>query len=283
MSEQESTTSIRRILLALDASAGSRRLIRTAVELAAELNAELVGLFVEDADLLRLADSPFLREIGSFSTARRTVGMGQLERQFRAQANQLRRTLMQLAGTRPISWRFQVTRGTVAREIAKATTDSDLVILDKAGWSSMQPRRLGAVSRSFLPLAPNLTLMVQGDTLLHLPLYLVYDGSAASQRALMATARLLRENIGQLTILLAATDREHAAQLQRESGRWLGAQGLAAYYRQLPTQNTSDRIVHLATSHHVGLLVLPTPSQLLDDAQVADLLDTLDCPVLLVR
>jgi nucleotide-binding universal stress UspA family protein len=281
--EQESNTSIRRILIALDASAASRRMIQTAVELAAELDAEVIGLFVEDVNLLRLADSPLMREIGSFSTARRNVDVARLERQFRAQASQLRRALMQLATQRRVAYRFQVTRGAVAPEIAKATTEADLIILDKAGWSAMRRRKLGEVSRTLLTQAPNLTLVVQEDARLHLPIFLVYDGTASSQRALVTAARLLQEDIGQLTILLAANDPGHAVQLQRETASWLGARGLAAYYRQLPTQNIRNRLTHLAVSQHVGLMVLPGPKGVLDDEDLADLLDRLDCPVLLVR
>ena len=45
--------SIRRILVALDASPASLSAMQNAVELAARLGAELIGLFVEDINLLR--------------------------------------------------------------------------------------------------------------------------------------------------------------------------------------------------------------------------------------
>ena len=48
-----------RILVALDASASGRAALAGAAALAAELQAELLGLFVEDANLLRLASLPF--------------------------------------------------------------------------------------------------------------------------------------------------------------------------------------------------------------------------------
>ena len=58
---------IRRILVALDASEASRAAIRSAVDLAARFRAELVGLFVEDVNLLRSAQLPFVRKVGAFS------------------------------------------------------------------------------------------------------------------------------------------------------------------------------------------------------------------------
>ena len=63
MKEEARELVIRRILVALDASRHSLAALEAAAELAARLKAELVGLFVEDIDLLRLAGLPFAREI----------------------------------------------------------------------------------------------------------------------------------------------------------------------------------------------------------------------------
>ena len=51
-----------RILVALDASPRSLAALSTAGALAAELDAELSGLFVEDINLQRLLALPFARE-----------------------------------------------------------------------------------------------------------------------------------------------------------------------------------------------------------------------------
>ncbi|MFW5810637.1 MAG: universal stress protein, partial [Thermodesulfobacteriota bacterium] len=64
MTEQHT---IRRILVALDASPASLEGLKTAAELAERLNAELYGLFVEDIDLLRAVELPFVTEIGYLS------------------------------------------------------------------------------------------------------------------------------------------------------------------------------------------------------------------------
>ncbi|MGB7837261.1 MAG: universal stress protein, partial [Terrimicrobiaceae bacterium] len=61
---------IRRILVALDASAHSRAALEAACELALGLDAELSGLFVEDINLLRLAQLPFASEISYPSALR---------------------------------------------------------------------------------------------------------------------------------------------------------------------------------------------------------------------
>ena len=59
--------SIRRILVALDASPSSLVALEEAAKLAAVWDAELAGVFVEDSELLRMAQLPFMQTVGSFS------------------------------------------------------------------------------------------------------------------------------------------------------------------------------------------------------------------------
>ena len=93
MNANEPDLPIRQIVVALDASPSSLVLLEAAAELAARFHTELVGLFIEDANLIHLAGSPFLREVSRFSGTARQLGLEQLERQLRAQASQMRRVL----------------------------------------------------------------------------------------------------------------------------------------------------------------------------------------------
>ena len=57
-----STSDVRRILVALDASPHSHAALEEAAALAKPLQAELAGVFVLDAELLRLSALPVARE-----------------------------------------------------------------------------------------------------------------------------------------------------------------------------------------------------------------------------
>jgi len=283
--ETRQSLTIQRILIALDASAESRLALETAAELAASWGAELTGLFVEDVNLLRLVDSPFVREVGSFSSRPRALSGAQLERQLRAQASQLRRALTRIAEQRRVPWSFQVARGLVAAELAKAAAEMDMIILSKTSWSPMGQRRTSVITRGFLAQAPNRTLVLQQTVRLHRPILVVYDGSAAARHALATAAGFLRENIGQLTVIIVADDLEAARQLRQEAARWLQARGIAAYYRHLTTsQSLPDRLAQLATSDAAGILVLPNAAETaLSDDDVDTVLDAVRCPVLVVQ
>src|SRR5690606_9802109 len=54
---------IRRVVLGLDAVSELREAVDTAAALAKSWHAELHGLFIRDAGLLRLAELPFVREV----------------------------------------------------------------------------------------------------------------------------------------------------------------------------------------------------------------------------
>jgi hypothetical protein len=102
--------SARRIVLGLDAGT-PRRVLEAAAALAARTGAELVGLFVEDIELLQFAALPFAHEIGGASAARRSLDVASVERSLRALAAEAERMLAGTAGRCDVRWSFRVARG----------------------------------------------------------------------------------------------------------------------------------------------------------------------------
>ena len=114
MNHTDRGVSIRRILVCLDTSADSLTALQVASEMAGRLKANLLGLFVEDIDLLRVAELPFAREVSFFSSTLQPLELSRIEMQLRAQANQMRRALGEAAERERVSSEFHVARGTVA-------------------------------------------------------------------------------------------------------------------------------------------------------------------------
>lgn len=282
MSEEDRDLIIQRILVALDASPHSLAALEAAAELAARLKAELLGLFVEDVTLLRLTELPFSQEIGLFSTTRRQLGSAQLERQFRAQAGRMRQRLARIAGREQIPWSFRVVRGVIASELLQAALEADLLILGRTGGSLTKRRRLGSTARAILTQAPHLTLILQHGTRLGLPVVVVYDGSVAAQRALAVAAYLVQEQNGSLRVLTLAEESDEAHHLAQQVDTWLQAQDLTAHYRWLDSARLS-RLAHLVQLEQGGVLILPAETPNLQGEVLLDLLDEVDCPILLVR
>jgi hypothetical protein len=93
------------------------------------MQAELIGLFVEDVDLIHFAGLPFASEVGYVSAARRTLDVNAMERSLRALAREAHDALRAAAVERSARWSFRVTRGSAPAELLAAAQDADLVIL----------------------------------------------------------------------------------------------------------------------------------------------------------
>ncbi|MFN3981536.1 MAG: universal stress protein, partial [Caldilinea sp.] len=131
--EQASAPSTDYILVALDTSPYSAAALAAAAEVAATLNLELRGIYVEDVNLLHLCGLPFGLEIGSFTANPRRLEQARLERDFRLQAARLRRTMADIAGRQRVSWSFKVVRGGVTQEVLSAGSSAQMVSIGRVG------------------------------------------------------------------------------------------------------------------------------------------------------
>jgi len=284
MNQEESQHSIRRILVALDASPASLTALETAAELATALGAELLGLFVEDINLVRLATLSFSHEVGLFSGTRRQVNSISIERQLRVQAGRARHALASVSERSQVSWSFRVARGAVAAELLAAAMDADLVILGKtAGTALGRRKQLGSTARAILGQTSRLTLLLQAGSRLALPVLVIYDGSTVAKKALAATAQLLRGRTdGPITVLIVTGEADQVPELQQETAAQLAAQGLEARYTW-HSEVSAQGLARIVQTESCRLLVIPSDGSSLDQDTILTLLNQVDCPVLLVR
>jgi nucleotide-binding universal stress UspA family protein len=280
--QEERELTIRRILVALDASPHSLAALEAAVDLAARLRAELSGLFVEDVNLLRLAGSPFAQEIGFFSATRRRLDAREIERQLRAQASRARQALQTIAERAQVRWSFRVARGVIGSELLTAASEVDLIILGRGGWSLTRRRRLGSTARAVLSESPCLTLILQHKARLEPPVIVVYDGSPLAHKALSAATALVQKEDGYLTVLVLADGPDTAHRLRAQAAEWLQGRRVETRYRLL-TESSVPRLTHVMQREGGGTLVLPASSSLLQEEALLALLDEIETPVLLVR
>ena len=212
--EEEGLTgqwSVRRILVALDASAHSQAALSAAVSLAARLHSEIHGLFVEDINLFRLAELPFAREVRYGEPAARRVERDDLQRKLRARAAVLRHELEALAEENKLRSTFRVVRGAVDSELLAAALDSDLLALGRLGHSFARRARLGSAARTAIARAASSVLLVQPDVAGG-PLLVLFDGSSASRRALATAAYVAGKDgdVAELRVLVWGPDEQTA-------------------------------------------------------------------------
>jgi nucleotide-binding universal stress UspA family protein len=282
MNDRELEPVIRRILVALDASTHSLAALEAASMLAEALKAELVGIFVEDINLLRLAGLPFAREVRYQSSLDRPLDSSGMERELRIQAEQVQRALVGVAGRRQLRWSFRVVRGQVAAELLTAAQEADVLALGRASWSSTRRLRLGTTARTVVAQASRAVLLLQQGHTLCSPLIAVYDGSPEARRVLITAARLLPATDGHLTVIIVADTAEAATRLEAEAAAFLQGQGVQVHCRRLVNPTTQ----HLAHAIHAaggGTLLISAASPLLAADGLQTVLEAIDCSALLVR
>lgn len=119
---------IRRIVVRLDPAPRSRAVLDAAAALAGALEAELVGLFVENVDLLHFAGLPFAHEIGFPSATRRALDVAGMERALRTRARQARELMARVGERNAVQWSFQIAPAASETPPPALVAEADLVV-----------------------------------------------------------------------------------------------------------------------------------------------------------
>ena len=126
MSDAPKAPTIERVVVPLDAASESRVAIETAARLAAHAGAPLVGIFVEDEDLLLLANLPFARQF-TLGAAAEPLTTEHVELHLRVAADRARRELLAAATRHGVAASFEIVRGSSGK-VLSGGSERDLVV-----------------------------------------------------------------------------------------------------------------------------------------------------------
>ncbi len=273
-------TRIRRILVALDSATAGGTTLEIAADLAAAQACELSGLFIEDQDLLHLAELPFAREIQLGKAISRALAPELLLQDLRAQAALARSATQRQAERCRLSWSFQVTRGRGEEAVLLAAAAGDMIAIARGFGALAQIGRLSRRLRLIAVRAPG-PILLTGEPAVSRsgPVLLPYDASPAARSMLAIAADLARARRQVLEILLlgdaAGTENLVADRLRATAaGRplptlrfWTPRDCAAALRRLLD----ADR----------GLLVLPVDATCFSPEEVERVIERTRLPVVL--
>ncbi|MGE0624290.1 MAG: universal stress protein [Pseudomonadales bacterium] len=267
------STTIRRILVALDESPHSRAALEEAAELAAGLQAELMGMFVLDADLLRLAGLPVGRETGLTSARRRALDPVSMERALRMQGEAARRTLEAIAERHRLRSSFLLGRGSVTGELIEAASRADIVAMGMIGHMGLSGRHLGSTARQIRTRSRCSLLLLAPGRRPGNRVVAVCTGSPDSDRGLDLALELARRRGTPLVLLPCSDDPDLRERLLKQASE----RGVEVQLGTAPAG--FEELAATVRSHGGGLLVVGQDCDLI--AGHDDELDRLGCPVLL--
>lgn len=252
---------LKRILVALDAATFEAQTLEAAAALAAQLRAELHGLFIEDVNLLNLAGLPFAQETSFSAPLPRPLNLESMERMFRLKAHRAREQLADLAGRARISWSFHVARGHTVRGPLDAAGAADLLLLGTRPF----------ISRSSPPSAVRSAHSVT----------ILVDGELSCERLIEVGSTLCAESGAELQVLLFPADPATAAHLRTIVQNQLERRRIPAVVRS-DTIATFDELLAELRRRQPRILLLCRQSPWLDAAALESLVARSCCPIGLV-
>lgn len=220
---------VRRVLVALDASAPGRAALEAASVLADRIGAELAALFVEDENLLRLAALPRATAFSATGAGARTLDPISMGRELRVVGERLRRAVEDVASRLRVHATFRATRGHVLPEILAAAREADLVVIGRRGENA-GPRALGSTARAVASTG-RAVLLIAADERLEAPVVVAVDGSAEGDAALDLAAAVARAARGRLVVLAAPGAGSSAQEVARHAEERLRGARLEAQVR----------------------------------------------------
>lgn len=229
-----------RVLVLLDGSRLSLDALEAAADIAHARGAEVLGIFVEEVNLLRSAGYGWSREVGASSGQARPLDAARVQARMQALAEQARRSLSQAMARRAIPQVLKLCRGQVVSEVLNLASPGDLLVLGRVGWSGIPGARIGSTARALVLQAPGDVLLwtrprprPQGRVVV-----LLNHDQGANHRAVRVGADLALQYHQPLSVLVRTTDSDP----QRITGDLLGylqQEGIAARVRLLPMASAS--------------------------------------------
>lgn len=249
-----------RVVLLVESDPGALGLVHWAVRLAAGTRARVQAILLERAELVRVAELPFTREISRLPGVARELSVATLSGQFDRMFQRLRQQLAREAALHQVLWECE------RRRVERAP--GDLGDIHLAEMLVTGPAR-GWTRRAVPPV-----------------IYVVFNGTEASERALQAGLALCAA--GGLRLVLLLPDTADPIALQRRSQELLQRAGSAA--DRVPVQHITvhhaDAMAALkvtAARLHGELLLFPAELIGLKPDNLDELLEVAPLPVVMVR
>lgn len=252
----------RRIAVILGPGGVSRELMNQLQPLlATDRDIEMQGVFLEEADVQRAAELPFVQELCRVTFAVREFDNDKFERALALRVRTARKALAVLAEHAGVSHSFRKVRGSAVRMLSEAVSESDITVFE--------PARL----RVAAAIAPP-------DSLRRRRIAALISDTESASEVLRVAVSLAEEDTRKISVLLAP-------------GKNVETDDLLDFSRNfLPGRPASVRLIKLADYERLALtlrellatiLIAPAVDEMINEERLGFFREQVRCPVCLVR
>lgn len=278
----EAKFSVRRIVVAMDTSLHARAAAEAAVNLAARFKAVLEGLFVEDVNLINLAEHPLSRLVNFPSGEASPLDRRALERHIKSERARAQKTFESMAARLELRPGFRILRGRVESEIVTAASDADLLVVGIAGRGRLARGRPGSVALAAVERAPRSVLVYRtGVSTSGTPLVCL-DNSDSSLKVLEAATIVQGGTHDGIRAALVPDEHVEMTALRETINEQLSDRGLKATLVACAPP-TPQRLCQLAALSDTSVIVIGAENPVLRGDGLRQILAESPCPILLVR
>jgi hypothetical protein len=281
VSAEETRSTISRVLVELGGLADGDEVIETACDLAAAIQAELYGLFVEEESLLDLSGLPFAHTVLPGRTQAQALNPELLRQVYERLAASSRRALSARAHSAHLTWSFNTARGHGAAEIRAKVSRTDLVVIQqhRFGQSALE---LVVAARGTATVARGVVLIGRRSKRATGPIVAIDDGDEAGAETVALAARLARRHDAPVELFVIATDERSARQTEARDLALLGDVRVAAVRKFVdrPDGTLEDALTRTAPRFVVADL---DGAPFRDDESAVRLVRAARAPIVLIK
>ena len=267
-----------RILISLNAAITPAVLERALASLWPLDADEIVGLFIEDTEILSLGRLPVAREIRYDDATPRPPDVARLERQLRAQASRIRAAFEERAGKLGRKHSFQITRGPGALALREACAGFDVLLVTSPRERLEYRWALRAQLPALLAGGPRMLIVVQEAPRDEPRIAVLFDDSPASRTALATAAEIAHRRSLGLSVLVPAEPPADRTDLMRQVEATIGPWPNARFH--FLGNDGAQAIADAATRDAVRVLLIPREDDDNRRRLIVDVLERVDCSVI---
>lgn len=275
---EETSIKMTEILVALDHSSHSRAALESAAFIAQLMEAKIHGLFVHDNQWLRISKLSSLSEIDVLTGSISPMGREALEREIQKLEKSIKKHFEIITRQHQLPHRWSTKKGEVADKVLEAAENCDIITIGSKGRSYSKTKKLGSTAATIIRSANKPILILQKRHNLNYPPIAIFDGSKKSISGLKIAEQIARRNETHLTVI----DLSKAFPSTEKTGQALTSLKKNTKILQL-NQPNMGRFLFMINKLQAGLLILPKNERFTRINTIEHILDSADCPVLLIN